>query len=93
MLIKSPPTHADAVAALTKQGWSITADGPTGTQLAGKKKMRVLDVVCLVAGIICLLAVHWGVGATLIAIAVIDFVFMTKAPTKFIARPQQIPNA
>ena len=64
---------------LLNAGWKITHEGPSGTQLEAPKKMRLLDKVCLVAGI---LTAFWGIGILLMLIAVLDYAFFTKPETR-----------
>lgn len=48
------------------------------------KKMRKLDVVALVLGVVLLFA--YGLGLILILAAFLDYAFLTKEQTKFIPR-------
>ncbi|HVU37781.1 MAG TPA: hypothetical protein VHC95_05560 [Opitutales bacterium] len=65
------------------KGWKITSDGPTGIQLEGPKLMKGLDKACLVLGI---LTFWFGMGFVFIAVAMLDYWFMTKPEVKFIPR-------
>lgn len=90
-LLKAPSTAPsssdirDQIAHLMKEGWKITADGPSGVQLTAPKKMRVsgkglmivgavLFVIVLPAGILCWMAAGF------------DYFFFTKSEIRFIPR-------
>lgn len=66
----------------TNQGWEVVSEGPSGAQLREPKKMRSLDRAVLVVGIP--LVFLWGLGVLLIAIALIDYIFLTPQKTLFI---------
>lgn len=73
-----------SVESLVNEGWKIVSDGPSGTQLEGPKKMKGLDKVCFVFGVLTFWV--YGIGFFFMLIAGIDYWFLTKAETKFIAR-------
>lgn len=77
-------TYPTALAQLTSQGWTVVAEGDSGAQLKGPKKMRTADKVCLWLGMVGLLL--YGLGLVLILIAVIDYALLTKPRTHFLHR-------
>jgi hypothetical protein len=72
-----------------KAGWRIVSETAAGVQLEKPKSMRALDKGALVLGILCL--AFWGLGIILIAIALLDYAFFTKAEMKFLPRAAAIP--
>jgi len=82
--VKPQPTFAELVQQYSAAGWQITSDGPSGVQVLGPKKMRTLDSICLILGIIGLFA--YGLGLFLILIAVIDYAYFTKREQRFLQR-------
>ena len=90
MIIRSstpaPVVNYDAVLQeLVGKKWEMVSEGPSGAQLKGPKKMRMLDKGCLVLGA-ALLLFQPIVGAILVAVALVDFAFLTKQPTHFLSR-------
>jgi hypothetical protein len=53
-----PPgmTFAEKVRVYLADGWWVTSDGPTGIQFVGPKKMRFADRLCLILGVVGLVA-------------------------------------
>lgn len=66
---------------LILQGWRVTSDGPTGTQLQAPKRMKNSDLVAMFAGVV--LIPFFGIGLFIIGAAVVDYV-RRKPETKFI---------
>jgi hypothetical protein len=77
--------YSETLAKLTADGWQLVTDGPSGAQLKKPKKMRTLDSVCAVIGVVCLFFA-WPLGLLLILIAILDFAFFTKERTHFLSR-------
>jgi hypothetical protein len=71
---------------LIGKGWKVSSDGPTGVQITSPKKMRTLDMICLVIGALCMLFL-WPLGLFLMFIALIDYAVFTKGESKFLPRP------
>jgi hypothetical protein len=74
----------DEVKAHVSKGWKVISDGPSGVQLEGPKKMRGLDKLCLAVGVLTFWI--YGIGLFFIAVAMLDYWFMTKPEAKFLAR-------
>ena len=74
------------IAKLVSQRWEVISDGPTGVQLRAPRKMKVLDVLCLVIGLPMI--VFYGLGLILIGLGLIDHFVFTKSEMKFLPRPQ-----
>jgi hypothetical protein len=79
------PQETNSISQLVSEGWTITADGPSGTQLSGKKRMKTLDALCFGVGAFCLF-LFWPLGSFLIVISLIDYFFLTKPESRFIPR-------
>jgi hypothetical protein len=80
----SAPAFDIVLAGCLSNGWKVTSDGPTGVQLEKPKKMRGLDKVCLVFGLVTLCV--FGLGLIFILIAVLDYCFFTKPEMRFLPR-------
>lgn len=79
---KSPAIEA---ARLLTLGWTITSDGPIGIMMTGPKKMRGLDQLTMVAGLVAMLW-SWVIGLFLLLLVMLDYSLLTKPETKFIPR-------
>lgn len=73
------------IAGLVARRWEVISDGPTGVQLRAPKKMKVIDMICLVVGLPAV--VFHGLGVVLIGLGLIDYFIFTKAEKKFLPRP------
>ena len=73
------------IAELVAQGWEVISDGPSGVQLRAPKKIKRIDLICLIVGVPTV--VFYGLGLILIGLGLIDYFVFTKAPTKFLPRP------
>ena len=73
------------IAELVARRWEVISDGPTGAQLRAPKKMKVIDLICLIIGLPT--NVFYGLGLILIGLGLIDYLIFTKAETKFLPRP------
>lgn len=74
--------YKEQLAERIKNGWTVISEGPSGAQLVGEKKMRVLDKACLAFGILTFWI--YGIGVFFIIIALIDYWLLTKKPTYFL---------
>ena len=70
---------------LLASGWKVKTDGPTGVQLIGPKKMRLLDKLALGFGVLTFW--FYGLGIFFIVIALIDYAAFTKPAEQFLRRP------
>jgi len=77
-----------SVESLVKDGWTIIADGPSGTQLQAPRKMRASDSVLLLIGVLCGVFVSLILGAALVCAALVDYWFLVKPETVFLARKE-----
>jgi hypothetical protein len=66
---------------LISNGWRVTSDGPTGTQLEAPKRIRTSELVAIFVGVVLL--PFFGLGLFIIGAAVVDYV-RRKPATKFI---------
>lgn len=69
----------------TSKGWVVISEGPSGAQLEKPRAMKPVDKLALVVGVLTL--PFAGVGLIFIIAAVLDYVFFTKAESKFLDRP------
>jgi hypothetical protein len=85
--------YSETLAQLTSDGWLLVTEGTSGAQLKKPKKMKTLDSVCAIAGVVFLFF-FWPIGLLLILIAVLDLAFFTKERTHFLSRdfPQMPPK-
>jgi len=88
----NPDAKQEAAVALQKQvaeyvgqHWEVISDGPSGVQLRAPKKMKVIDLICLIIGLPML--AFYGLGVFLIGLGLIDYFVFTKSETKFLPRP------
>jgi hypothetical protein len=65
--------------------WEVVSDGPTGVQLRGPRKLKVIDLICFIVGLPAI--VFWGLGLILIGLGLIDHFVLTQRATKFLPRP------
>jgi len=73
------------IAKLVSQGWAVVSDGPTGVQLRAPKKMKKLDLLCIVLGLP--MVFFYGLGLILIGLGLLDYFLFTQTETKFLPRP------
>ena len=73
------------VAELVSQRWEVISDGPSGVQLRAPKKIKLIDLICLIIGFLTI--VFYGLGLILIGLGLIDYFVFTKVETKFLPRP------
>lgn len=78
-------TYPEMLAKLTSDGWQLVSEGPSGAQLKKPKKMKTLDSLCAIAGVV-LLFFLWPLGLLLILIAVLDLLFFTKEQSHYLSR-------
>ena len=79
------PTFDEALREKLKAGWTVKSDGPSGVQLEAPKKMKSLDKGAAVLGAALVVFVP-PLGGLLIVAAVVDYAFLTKPETMFVAR-------
>lgn len=80
------------IAELVNLRWEVISDGPSGVQLRAPKKIKVIDLVCLVIGAVCMIVglpnlVFYGLGVILVGLGLIDYFIFTKPQMKFLPRP------
>lgn len=73
------------IAELVDERWEVISDGPTGVQLRAPKKIKLIDLICLIIGLP--MVIFWGLGLILIGLGLIDHFVFNKAETKFLPRP------
>jgi len=73
------------IAQLVEARWVVISDGPTGVQLRAPRKMKIIDLICLIVGLPMI--VFWGLGLILIGLGLIDHFVLTQPETKFLPRP------
>lgn len=73
------------IAELVRTNWEVISDGPTGVQLRAPKKIKVIDLICLIIGLPMI--VYYGLGLILVGLGLVDHYVFTKQETKFLARP------
>lgn len=73
------------ISAYVAQRWEVISDGPSGVQLRAPKKMKMIDLICLILGLP--MVFFWGLGLILIGLGLIDYFVFTKSETKFLPRP------
>ena len=69
---------------LLSNGWTVMSDDPTGVLLKEPKKIRKLDVACLVLGVLTLAL--YGMGIIFILFAVLHYCFFTIPVMRFVSR-------
>jgi hypothetical protein len=91
--IYNPDASDEAAGALQQQisdlvsrRWEVISDGPSGVQLRAPKKLKLIDLICLIVGVPALILFHW-IGLVPIALGLIDYFVFTKVETKFLPRP------
>lgn len=77
--------YSETLAKLLNNKWQMVSEGPSGAQLKLPKKMKTLDSICAIIGVVCLFFL-WPLGLLLILIAILDFAFFTKEQTFFLSR-------
>jgi hypothetical protein len=70
------------------RGWTVIKTERRGVVLTGQKTMSGRSKFFIAAGIVLLCLFHFGalwpsVGAVFLVLAVVDYKFVTKPPTKF----------
>ena len=70
------------------RGWTTVKTERLGTVISGPKEMKGRTKLMIVLGILLLCLFYFGalwpgIGALFIVVAVVDYKFATKAPTKF----------
>jgi preprotein translocase subunit SecF len=78
-------TYSETLAKLTADKWQVVNEGPSGAQLRQPKKMKTLDTIVLVLGVVCLFFA-WPLGLLFIVLALLDLAFFTKERTHFLSR-------
>jgi hypothetical protein len=73
------------IAKLISQRWEVISDGPTGVQLRAPKKMKKLDLLCIVLGLP--MVFFYGLGLILIGLGLLDYFLFTESEMKFLPRP------
>jgi hypothetical protein len=73
------------IAELVTQRWEVISDGPSGVQLRAPKKIKVIDLICLIIGLPMI--VFYGLGLILVGLGLVDYYVFTKQETKFLPRP------
>lgn len=76
----------EQIAKLVSQHWIVISDGPTGVQLRSPRKLKKLDLLCLIIGLPMIM--FYGLGLILVGLALIDHFVLTKTEMKFLPRPQ-----
>ena len=80
------------VAGLVAQHWEVISDGPSGVQLRAPRKLRLLQVLGFVLGLVSfalgtLTPMAYAFGFILIGLALLDYYVFTNRETKFLAAP------
>lgn len=73
------------IAELVEKRWEVISDGPSGVQLRAPRKMKMIDLLCLIVGLP--MVVFYGLGLILIGLGLIDYFVFTKVETRFLPRP------
>ena len=73
------------IAKLISQRWEVISDGPTGVQLRAPRKMKKLDLLCIVLGLP--MVFFYGLGLILIGLGLLDYFLFTESEMKFLPRP------
>ena len=66
------------------QGWKVVSNGPDGMELRSPKRLRRRDLVCLILGVLTLVA--YGFGLLRIAFALIDHFGYNHPESVFLVR-------
>jgi len=78
---------------LTARGWTVVSNGPEGMELRSPKKMKHIDLICLIVGVLALVSILFArifivFALVFIAFALVDYFVYTKPETAFLARPK-----
>lgn len=80
-----PDQYQQEFTKLTNKGWIVISESESGAQLQKPKTIKLLDLLCLLSGFLCLFMFP-PLGIILIIIAVIDYALLTKQKSMFLHR-------